>query len=64
MIIKSIHINAFGGIKNYHLKFIKGMNLIYGENEAGKSTIQNFVKIFYTQIFLPEIFLQENISKK
>ena len=45
MIIKSIHINAFGGIKNYHLKFIKGMNLIYGENEAGKSTIQNFVKI-------------------
>ena len=46
MIIKSIHINAFGGIKNYHLKFIKGMNLIYGENEAGKSTIQNFVKIW------------------
>lgn len=46
MIIKSIDINAFGVIKDYHLQFTKGINLIYGENEAGKSTIQNFIKVW------------------
>ena len=46
MIIKRIDIKAFGGIKDYHMEFIKGLNLIYGENEAGKSTLQNFIKVW------------------
>lgn len=46
MNIKEIDIDAFGGLKKIKLKFIKGINLIYGENEAGKSTIQNFIKIW------------------
>ena len=46
MIIKSVNINSFGGIKNKKINFSKGLNIVYGENEAGKSTIQSFVKIW------------------
>lgn len=46
MIIKKINIIAFGGIKNKEINFNEGMNLVYGENEAGKSTIQSFIKVW------------------
>lgn len=46
MIIKSVNINSFGGIKNKKINFSKGLNIVYGENEAGKSTIQSFIKIW------------------
>ena len=46
MIIKNVNIIAFGGIKNKKINFNKGLNLIYGENEAGKSTIQAFIKVW------------------
>ena len=46
MIIKSVNINSFGGIKNKKINFSNGLNIVYGENEAGKSTIQSFVKIW------------------
>ena len=44
--IKSVNINSFGGIKNKKINFSKGLNIVYGENEAGKSTIQSFIKIW------------------
>ncbi|HHV96328.1 MAG TPA: AAA family ATPase [Clostridiaceae bacterium] len=48
MIIKKIVINGFGKIGNLEIKPAKGFNIIYGNNEAGKSTIQWFVKgMFY-----------------
>lgn len=46
MIIKSINIIAFGGLKDKVINLNNGINIIYGENEAGKSTIQAFVKIW------------------
>lgn len=46
MIIKKVSIVAFGGIKNKEIEFNKGINVIYGENEKGKSTIQSFIKIW------------------
>lgn len=46
MIIKKINIISFGGIKNKQITFNEGMNLVYGENEAGKSTIQSFIKVW------------------
>lgn len=45
MIIKAIKIYSFGGITNKEINFKKGLNLIYGENEKGKSTIEAFIKI-------------------
>ena len=45
MIIKSLKIYSFGCLINKEFKFEKGLNLIYGENEKGKSTIEAFIKI-------------------
>lgn len=41
--IKKIYINNFGKFNNYELEFEKGLNVIYGQNEAGKTTILNFI---------------------
>lgn len=46
MIIKKVNIIVFGGLKDKIISFDKGMNIVYGENEAGKSTIQAFIKIW------------------
>ena len=46
MIIKRVNIIAFGGLKDKVISFDNGINVIYGENEAGKSTIQAFIKIW------------------
>lgn len=46
MIIKRVNIISFGAIKNKIIEFEKGTNIIYGQNEAGKSTIQSFIKIW------------------
>lgn len=46
MIIKRVNIISFGALKNKIIDFEDGINVIYGENEAGKSTIQSFIKIW------------------
>lgn len=46
MRIKSVHIKAFAGLKEKRIEFTNGFNLIYGKNEKGKSTIENFIKIW------------------
>ncbi len=47
MKINSIYISAFGGVKNLKLDFNNGFNVIYGENENGKTTIMNFIKMMF-----------------
>ena len=44
MIITEINIAEFGCLKNKVIHPSNGMNVIYGENESGKSTIQLFIK--------------------
>ncbi|SCJ90352.1 chromosome segregation protein [uncultured Clostridium sp.] len=46
MIIRKVNIIAFGGLKNKIVEFDNGINVVYGENETGKSTIQAFIKIW------------------
>ncbi len=47
MKINKIYISAFGKFKDFTLDFADGFNLIYGENEKGKSTIMAFVKMMF-----------------
>lgn len=48
MKINNLKINGFGKIENKEINFNDGINLVYGENEAGKSTILKFIiGIFY-----------------
>ena len=47
MKIENIKINAYGNLKNKEINLDK-LNIIYGKNESGKSTLLNFIKnIFY-----------------
>ena len=39
MKIKDLKINGFGKLKDKEINFQEGINVIYGENEAGKSTL-------------------------
>lgn len=48
MYIKEICIEAFGGVKKRRIELTENLNVIYGENETGKSTVAAFIKfIFY-----------------
>ncbi len=44
VVIEQIRITNFGKLKDFTLDLKDGFNLIYGKNEAGKSTIQLFIK--------------------
>ncbi|MBQ8475397.1 MAG: AAA family ATPase [Clostridia bacterium] len=48
MYIKKLHIDAFGGIRGLTLELDRGLNIIEGKNESGKSSVAMFIKfIFY-----------------
>ncbi len=42
--IEEIKINGFGNVKNRRIELKDGINIIYGANESGKSTILKFVE--------------------
>ncbi len=44
MRILSIHIQSFGKFQDLRLEFSEHLNLIYGYNEAGKSTLHSFIR--------------------
>ena len=43
MKINKIKINSYGKIKNKEIELNNNLNIIYGKNESGKSTILNFI---------------------
>ena len=43
MKINKIKINSYGKIKDKEIKLNNNLNIIYGKNESGKSTILNFI---------------------
>ncbi len=63
MIIEKLNLIGFGKFKNKSIEFKKGMNIVYAENEGGKTTIHRFIDgMFYgflkpyvkSTIYLPE----------
>ena len=43
MKINSLKVNAYGNIENKNINFQDGVNIIYGKNESGKSTMLNYI---------------------
>ena len=44
MVIQKISIKSFGQLTNTNIEFSNSVNVIEGQNEAGKSTIAAFIK--------------------
>lgn len=44
MYIKELHIKSFGSLTDKTVKFERGLNVISGPNESGKSTVAMFIK--------------------
>ena len=62
MIIEKINIKSFGMITDMSLEFSTGINVIEGENEAGKSTIAAFIK--YMLYGFPNDGSQDALSER
>ena len=41
--IQKLKINQYGKLKNKEIEFNDNINLIYGKNEAGKSTLLSYI---------------------
>ncbi|MBE6679764.1 MAG: hypothetical protein E7598_04490 [Ruminococcaceae bacterium] len=44
MRIEKIHIDSFMGSRERDVEFTHGVNIIFGDNESGKSTVSEFIK--------------------
>jgi len=44
MKIQKLEVKGFGKFESLSLTFDRGFNIVFGENEAGKTTIQQFIK--------------------
>lgn len=44
MILNSAEIKAFGKLTNCSYNFKKGINIVYGNNESGKTTVHRFIE--------------------
>mgnify|MGYP001105406337 CR=1 FL=1 len=44
MKLDRLQLSGFGKFKDFEVGFSPGLNLIHGENESGKSTLQNFIR--------------------
>ncbi|SHJ92136.1 Uncharacterized protein YhaN [Geosporobacter subterraneus DSM 17957] len=64
MIIKKVKIGRFGKLKDKEIDFQRGLNLIYGENEAGKSTLQAFIKAMLYGMGSGKKDIRENDRKR
>ncbi len=53
MIIKTLNIRAFGKFKDQTIELKPGLNLIYGRNEAGKTTVQTFIQGMFFGFYKP-----------
>lgn len=64
MKIKEIYIASFGSVKNLKIQTEDGLNVIYGDNEKGKTTLMSFIKMMFYGSERANQSLSKNIRKK
>lgn len=47
MVITELYIKNFGMLSEKHIRFTDGVQVIYGENESGKSTLHGFIRAMF-----------------
>ncbi len=55
MKLTSLHIDGFGMFENHSLSLSSGINLIYGLNESGKSTLHAFIEGMFYGFLNPDV---------
>ncbi len=55
MILKELNLIGFGKFKNKKIDLEDGINLVYGENEAGKSTLHSFIDGMFYGFLKPNV---------
>lgn len=51
MVIKNVEISGFGKLEKFDMNLNEGLQVIYGPNEFGKSTLMRFLKMmFYSRV--------------
>lgn len=53
MIIEELNLISFGKFKNKKIELSEGINIIYGNNESGKTTIHSFIEAMFYGFFNP-----------
>lgn len=43
MKLKNISCTQFAGVRDRNISFLDGINVVYGKNESGKSTMANLI---------------------
>ena len=58
MIINKLKINEYGKLHNKEIELSNNINIIYGNNESGKSTLFNFIinSLYGISLILINIF--------
>ena len=64
MIIESLFAQSFGKLKDTHLSFEKGLNVITGANESGKSSLARFIRFMLYGFTSPRSSLLSENDKK
>ncbi|AYD40180.1 hypothetical protein D4Z93_06460 [Clostridium fermenticellae] len=64
MKINKLKIGSFGKFKDYSLDLKSGFQLVYGENESGKSTIMAFIKMMFYSKLERGRDINKNLRKK
>lgn len=62
--IDKINLISFGKFNNKTINFSKGLNVVYGENEKGKSTILAFIKVMLFGMNSQKASIKDNERKK
>ncbi|QIB26822.1 AAA family ATPase [Caloranaerobacter azorensis] len=53
MVIRELILNSFGKFKNKSITFTEGINIVFGKNESGKTTIHKFIEGMFYGFFKP-----------
>ncbi|WP_163192504.1 ATP-binding protein [Clostridium thermarum] len=64
MKIKSLYVKSFGKLKDFNLELNPGLNIIYGSNEAGKTTLQHFIKAMFYGMNSQKKSIRENDRRR
>lgn len=64
MIIKNIHIDGFGAVRDRDFTFDGGLNIICGENESGKTTAAEFIRAMFYGLDSRSRSIRENERRR